>query len=606
MLDQQDEERRTLDPLQMAEALMQVGMRLQNIFQEQPKENNLKIENILPLNPWHVAQTFSEALTKLALQPEKLAEVTQEYMEDLENLRKDIFESSFNKTLKTSSPLFTEFLEDRRFQDPLWQENPFFKYLKESYLLWNRWMRKVSHSIEGLDKHTAHKIDFYTRQVTDFFAPSNFLWTNPKALRKIIDSGGKSLIQGIENFIRDIEKGHGTLDIKMVDYDAFKLGVNLATTPGKIVFRNDLFELIHYTPIKNQVYGNPLLIVPPCINKYYIFDLRENNSFIRWCLEQGMQVFTISWVNPDETLSHKSFEDYVFEGLGTAVKVIQELTQHSLINAIGYCIGGTILSCYAARQVLDRALPFSSLTYFATLFDFKNSGDLNVFIDEEQLKLLEEKMKIKGYLEGKVLARTFNLLRANDLIWWFVVNNYLLGEEPAAFDLLYWNSDSTNLPADMYIYYLKEIFFKNQLIQSGKLVMKGKPLDLTQILTPTYILNTREDHIAPWHCGYAGTHLFKGPLRFVLGDSGHIAGVFNHPKMQKYRYWTYSFYPENSYEWLKKAQEHPGSWWHDWLEWLTPYLGSKVAAQSIESRKFPPLASAPGTYVMKREASYYP
>ncbi len=594
-------EEKTLDPLEMAEALMQAGLKLQDVVQNKPVcYPTISTEEGFPLNPLHMAQMCGEAAAKLFYNPEKLAEATQEYMNDLNELGRMILESSLahdpdNKVIIPTLP------GDRRFQDPMWQKNPFFNYLKQSYLLWNRWMRKTAHSIEGLDKHTALKVDFYTRQLTDFFAPSNFLWSNPKALKKIMESGGQSLVQGMENFIRDIESGKGNLDIKMVDYDAFKLGVNIAPTPGKVIFQNDLIQLIQYIPTTQKVHQIPLLLVPPCINKYYIFDLREDNSFIRWCLDQGIQVFTISWVNPDEKLAAKTFEDYVFEGVGEAVKVIQEITRQFYLNAIGYCIGGTILSCYASDRTLENKSPFSSITYFAALFDFKNSGDLNVFIDEEQLVELELIMKTKGYLEGKRLARTFNLLRANDLIWWFVVNNYLLGEEPAAFDLLYWNSDSTNLPAVMYTYYLREIFLKNRLIEPGKLVMNGKPIILQNITTPTYILNTHEDHIAPWHCGYAGTHVFKGPLRFVLGDSGHIAGVFNHPKNQKYRYWTYDQYPTNSHDWLKNATQHAGSWWNDWLPWISPYLGTKVDARSVGSKKFPPLGSAPGTYVMKRE-----
>lgn len=591
-----------LDPLQMTEALMQMGIRLQNLFQHKSDHHqNFDFEDIFPMNPWRVAQLYGEAATRLMSNPEKIAEATQEYMKDLGELGNGMLDATLNKAGQSrAGDIIAPCKGDHRFKDPLWDANPYFSYLKQSYLLWNRWMRKVSRSIEGLDKDTAHKVDFYTRQFTDFFAPGNFLWTNPKALQKIIDSGGKSLVQGMENFIRDIEQGKGSLNIKMVDYDAFKLGGNLATTPGKVIFQNDLIQLIQYLPLTRQVYQAPLLLVPPCINKYYIFDLREDNSFIRWCLAQGIQLFTISWVNPDQKLAAKTFEDYVFEGVGSAVRVIQDITRHSLLNAVGFCIGGTILSCYAAYQALEKRSPFSSITYFASLFDFKNSGDLNVFIDEDQLITLEERMKARGYMEGKFLARTFNLLRANDLIWWFVINNYLLGEEPAAFDLLYWNSDSTNLPTAMYIYYLREVFLGNHLIQPGKLVMQGKPIDLTKIKAPTYILNTHDDHIAPWHCGYAGTHVFKGPTRFVLGDSGHIAGVFNHPKARKYRYWTYDEHPENPADWLEKATSHPGSWWNDWSAWIAPYLGSKIDARPPGSTTFPVLEDAPGRYVMKK------
>ena len=587
-----------LDPLKMSEAFLKMGRRVQNLLQNQKSFQ----QNDFLAHVHHVTQFYSKAASKLMYNPEKVAAATQEYLKNIGELGQQMMNFAAQESVRLD-PIITPARNDRRFKSDLWQKNPFFDTLKQSYLLWNQWICKTADAVEGLDKTEGLKFNFYTRQIADFFSPSNFLWTNPQALQKIIDSKGMSFLKGMENFVQDLEEGGGNLSLKMVDDKAFELGKNLATTPGKIVFQNDLIQLIQYQPLTPQVYQQPLLLIPPCINKYYIFDMRPDNSFTRWCLEQGMQVFVISWVNPDEKLAAKSFEDYVFEGVGEATRIVQEITKSNLINALGFCIGGTFLSAYAAYTSAKGQKVFSSLTYLATLFDFGQAGDLKVFIDEEQLNDIEQRIQEKGLMEGRILARTFNLLRANDLIWWFVVNNYLLGEEPAAFDLLYWNSDFTDLPAKMYIYYLREIFFKNRLMEARSISLKDQPLDLSKIDVPSYIFSTRDDHIAPWQAGYAGVSILASKTKFVLGDSGHIAGVFNPPQARKYQYWTSDQYPQASEQWLLQAQDHQGSWWQDWCQWLKPFLGTQHAAASIEESKLDALEMAPGSYALRKGAA---
>lgn len=590
-----------LDPLEISKIVLQMAQRVQNLLQNQVSLQ----KNDFLAHLHHVAQFYGETASKLMYNPDKIAAATQAYLKGIGDLGQQMINFAAQKSTDFD-PIISPARNDRRFKSDLWQKNPFFDGLKQAYLLWNQWICKTAEAVEGLDENEGLKFNFYTRQIADFFSPSNFLWTNPQALQKIVDSGGMSFLKGMENFVKDLEEGGGNLNLKMVDAKAFELGKDLAVTPGEIVFQNDLIQLIQYRPLTAQVYRQPLLLIPPCINKYYIFDMRPKNSFIRWCLEQGIQVFVISWVNPDEKLATKSFEDYVFEGVGEATRVVQEITHSPLINALGFCIGGTFLSAYAAYTSARGKKIFASLTYLATLFDFHQAGDLKVFIDEEQLNDIERRIKEKGLMEGKILARTFNLLRANDLIWWFVINNYLLGEEPAAFDLLYWNSDFTDLPAKMYIYYLREIFFKNRLMKAESISFKDQPLDLSKIDVPSYIFSTREDHIATWQAGYAGIHILSSKTRFVLGDSGHIAGVFNPPQAQKYRYWTSDQYPENPDQWLEQAHVNSGSWWGDWCDWLKPYLDTiqdSNASGNVHPFVYEALESAPGSYALRKGAA---
>ena len=491
---------------------------------------------------------------------------------------------------------------DKRFKDEAWQENPLFDYVKQSYLLASRYLHEVAKGADGLDEHTAQKVDFYTRQYIDAMSPSNFALTNPQVLRRTMETGGENLLQGLANMLEDLERGRGKLRIRMTDLEKFELGKNVAVTPGKVIFQNDLMQLIQYTPSTETVHQTPLLIVPPWINKFYILDLREKNSFIKWAVDQGHTVFVISWVNPDERLADKQFDDYMRDGPLAALGAIEQATGERQVKAIGYCLGGTLLAATLAWMKAKGDDRITSATFFTTMVDFSEPGELGVFIDEEQLSLMEKQMEQTGYFDGANMAEAFNLLRANDLIWSFVVNNYLMGRDPFPFDLLYWNSDSTRMPRAMHSFYLRNMYQKNLLCQPGGVTLDGVEIDLRRIDIPVYILSTREDHIAPWASTYAATQMYKGPIRFVLGASGHIAGVVNPPAANKYGYWTNDDLPPVPDEWLAGAQMHEGSWWTDWNEWEQPFNGEQVPAREPGAGALPALEDAPGSYVKVRTA----
>ena len=495
-----------------------------------------------------------------------------------------------------SEPVIEPAKDDRRFKDAEWDENFLFDYIKQSYLLTARWMQTTVSDVDGLDDKTAKKVEFYTRQFADSMAPGNFAMTNPQVLRETIDSRGENLVRGLNNLLDDMDKSDGQLRIKMTDPDAFTLGENIAITPGQVVYQNDLIQLLQYAPTTEKTHSRPLLIVPPWINKYYILDLQPKNSFIQWAVEQGYTVFVISWANPDTALAAKTFDDYLLEGPMAALDAIEQATGEAEVTAVGYCLGGTLLACtlgYMAATGDDR---IKAATYFASMIDFSEPGELGVFVDEDQLEALEERMSEKGYLEGSAMANTFNMLRANDLIWAFVVNNYLLGKEPLPFDLLYWNSDTTRMPAAMHSFYLRKMYIENKLIEPGGISLAGRPIDITKIKTPTYMLSTREDHIAPWASTYAATQLYGGPVRFVLAASGHIAGVINHPDAKKYAHWKNPKTPPTAEAWLDGATEEAGSWWHDWDKWNARKSGKKVPARTPGDGKLKALEPAPGTY----------
>ena len=427
-------------------------------------------------------------------------------------------------------------VSDRRFKHPGWSEIAVFDYIKQSYLITAESILSAVRGVEGLDEQTAHKVDFYTRQFVDAIAPSNFVATNPEVLKATVETGGENLLNGLSHLLEDIDASRGTLSITMTDTEAFRLGENIAATPGKVIFQNEMMQLIQYAAVTEEVRRVPLLIVPPWINKFYVLDLRPQNSFIRWAVAQGHTVFVISWVNPDERLASKSFEDYMLEGPLAALDVIETVTGERQANLIGYCLGGTLLAAtlaYLAAKGETRAV---SATYFVTLVDFSDVGDMAVFIDEEQLNELEARMRERGYLEAHDMAMSFNMLRANDLIWSFVLNNYLLGKEPMPFDLLYWNADATRMPAAMHSFYLRNMYHENRLAVPGGITLAGVPIDLRKIEVPSFLLSTREDHIAPWRTTYAGTQLYSGPVKFVLAASGHIAGVMS-PPGSKYGHW---------------------------------------------------------------------
>jgi polyhydroxyalkanoate synthase len=474
--------------------------------------------------------------------------------------------------------------------------------VKQSYLLSSRFLLDASSDKDGVPDKGAAEIDFYTRQFVDAMAPTNFVATNPEVLRATIDSRGENLLRGLKHMLEDLERGKGRLAIKMTDYDAFEVGRNVGTTPGKVVFQNDLIQLLQYEPTTEQVHKRPLMIVPPWINKFYILDLQPKNSLIKFCVDQGFTTYVVSWVNPDEKLAHKTFEDYMLEGPLAALDAIENATGEREITAIGYCLGGTLMASTLAYMATKKDTRIKAVTFFTTMMDFKDPGELGVFIDEEQLAQIEQSMTKRGYLEGSEMATTFNMLRANDLIWSFVVNNYLLGKEPFPFDLLYWNSDSTRMPAAMHSFYLRKCYHENKLKDPAGVTLGGVPIDLRKINVPAYWVSTREDHIAPWKSTYAATQLLGGPKRFVLAGSGHIAGVVNPPAANKYGYWTNDQLPADPEAFLADAKQHPGSWWTDWAAWNASHAGDKVPARKPGAGKLPALEEAPGSYVKRKAA----
>jgi len=545
-------------------------------------------------DPLNVTGAFLEMTTRMLSDPARMLEAQASLWQDYMTL----WQQTTRRFLgHDTEPVISPEPADRRFKDEAWSENLLFDYIKQSYLLSARWLQSSVRQVEGLDDKTAKKVDFYTRQFVDAMAPSNFVMTNPEVLRATIDSRGDNLVRGLENLIEDIEEGDGRLTIKMTDPDAFHVGENIAVTPGKIVYQNDLIQLIQYAPATDTVHKVPLLIMPPWINKFYILDLKPKNSFIKWAVEQGLTVFVISWVNPDSDLATKTFEDYMFEGPLAALDAIEKATGERQANVIGYCLGGTLLAATLAYMRAKGDDRFKSATYFAAMVDFAEAGELSVFIDEEQLANLEERMSEKGYLPGRDMHTTFNMLRANDLIWSFVVNNYLLGKDPFPFDLLYWNSDSTRMPAAMHSYYLRTMYQDNKLVEPGGITLDGVPIDLTTIELPTFILSTREDHIAPWKSTYAATQLYGGPVKFVLSASGHIAGVVNPPADEKYCYWTNTRNPKSPETWLHNATQHDGSWWPEWGKWVARQSGKKVPARLPGDGELKPIEDAPGSFV---------
>lgn len=549
-------------------------------------------------DPMAIGRAFMEMTHRLMSDPGKLMEAQFSLWQDYMNL----WQSTARRMMgQEAEPVIAPAKDDRRFKDSAWQDNQVFDFVKQSYLLTARWLQQTARNVEGLDDKTARKIDFYTRQFVDAMAPSNFVLTNPEVLRTTIESRGENLVKGLQNLLDDLERGKGQLKISMTDMEAFEVGKNIAVTPGKVIFQNDLIQLIQYTPTTEKVAKRPLLIIPPWINKYYILDLKPANSFIKWAVDQGHTVFVISWVNPDEKLAAKTFSDYLLEGPIAALDAVEQATGEKSANVVGYCLGGTLLACllaYLAAKGGEQRI--ASATFLTTLVDFKEAGELTVFIDEEQLAALEEKMNERGYLEGGEMANTFNMLRANDLIWSFVINNYLLGKEPFPFDLLYWNSDSTRMPAAMHSFYLRNMYQRNLLSRPGGIELDGVAIDLTKVNIPSFVLSTREDHIAPWQATYVATQLYRGPVRFVLAASGHIAGVVNPPAAKKYHHWTNTkakTFPKDPEAWLRTAEERPGSWWPEWQSWIGDFADGDVPAREPGKGKLRALEDAPGSYV---------
>jgi polyhydroxyalkanoate synthase len=551
----------------------------------------------MALDPLNVGGAFLEMTAKLLADPGKLMQAQLGYWQDYMTLWQNTTRRMMGQN---PAPVITSDPKDKRFADSAWNQNEIFDFIKQSYLLSSRYITDVVTHVDGLEPKTAQKIDFYSRQFVNALSPSNFVLTNPEVLRKTQETGGENLIRGLNNLLNDLEQGSGNLRIKMTDTDAFKVGENIAVSEGKVVFQNALIQLIQYSPATETVLARPLVIFPPWINKFYILDLRPKNSFVRYLVSQGHTVFMVSWVNPDRSMANKNFDDYMVEGVFAALGAIEKATGMSEINAIGYCIGGTLLASTLGYMKAKGDERIKTATFLVTLTDFTDAGELGVFIDEEQLSNLEEKMQRRGYLEGNEMASTFNLLRANDLIWSFVVNNYLLGKEPFPFDLLYWNSDATRMPPVMHSFYLRNMYQKNLLSVPGGIKMKGVPIDLSSIDIPTYFLSCREDHIAPWTSTYKGAKNFGGESRFVLATSGHIAGVVNPPDGGKYNHFVSKTMPATPDEWLEGATEIAGSWWPDWQRWVTGFDKAQVPARIPGKGKLKAIEAAPGSYVAVR------
>jgi polyhydroxyalkanoate synthase subunit PhaC len=486
---------------------------------------------------------------------------------------------------------------DTRFKDAEWSSNPYYDYWKQAYLLTTQWAEQTLALTPDLDERTRHKADFLMRQIAASLSPTNFPATNPEVMRETFATNGRNLVEGMEQLLADVERSGPILKISQTDTSAFEVGRNLAVSPGKVVFQNDLFQLIQYTPTTATVHEVPLLIVPPWINKFYILDLTQPKSFIRYVVSQGFTVFVVSWVNPDERLKDKTFEDYMREGVLSATDAAMRESGQSKLNVVGYCVGGTLLASTLAYLAARGHDPYVSATFLTTQVDFTKAGDLKLFIDEEQLKAVADTMAKKGYLEGSSMASVFNLLRPKDLIWPYVINNYMMGRKPMPFDLLYWNQDSTRMPAANHNFYLREFYHDNKFAK-GQLTLANTRLDLKKVTLPVYHLAAREDHIAPAESVYIGARMLGGPVDYVMAGSGHIAGVVNppDPKKIKYQYWTNKATPASFAEWVKGATETPGSWWPHWIQWLGAKSGAMVPAR-VPGAKLGIIEDAPGTYV---------
>ena len=591
------------DPTAWTHIFMRIAERSQKLILDFIERNNANDIKFPSLDPARITETFAglsaRIVNDIANDPQKFFDMQMAFWQGYANIWQTTLARMQGQSAESvvKPPPF-----DRRFQDKEWQTNWLFDYLKQIYLLTAQQVQNlVRKETAHLEPKLAQKIDFFTRQMVDASSPSNFWLTNPEVLRTTLETGGENIIKGLENLLKDLERGKGDLRISLTDTSAFRIGENLAITPGKVVYQNSLMQLIQYAPQTPTVHRVPLLIIPPWINKFYILDLREKNSFIRYLVQQGHTVFVVSWVNPDARHALVHFDDYMSDGVLTAMREVRRTTGADEVNAVGYCIGGTVLACTLAYLNATASPPadlpkVTSATYLVTMIDFAAPGDLGVFVDEELMTSAEELMAQKGYLPANAMAMVFNLLRANDLIWSSVVNNYLLGKEPVPFDILYWNSDSTNMPAVMQSYYLRKMYMGNKLVEPNGLSMKGVPINVRTITTPSFLLSTREDHIAPWASTYAATQLYQGPVTFTLASSGHIAGVVNHPTANKYGYWTNDSCPPSPDEWLKGATEYKGSWWPAWLKWLGPYVGDQVPAREVKDG----LEDAPGSYVKVR------
>ena len=545
-------------------------------------------------DPFHVAPALTEVMARLSAQPDRLMRAQA----DLFARYLDLWKAAAGRVQgEEAREVALPAKGDKRFNDPSWTENPVFDVIKQSYLITSDWLNELVGGVEGVEPMTKRRVEFFTKMLTDAISPSNFLLSNPAALREAVATNGESLLKGMENFASDLQRGGGQLSISQTDFTQFKVGENVATAPGKVVFQNELIQLLQFDPTTETVCEIPLLIFPPWINKFYILDLRPENSMIRWLTSQGITVFVTSWVNPDATLAERTFEDYLHEGIYAGIDAVMRQTGVPHVNTVGYCIGGTLLSCALAHMAAKGDKRINSATFFAAQQDFTEAGDLLLFTNEDWLRELEKKMdQGGGVLSGQTMADTFNALRSNDLIWSFFVSNYLMGKEPRPFDLLFWNSDQTRMPRALHLFYLRQFYGANALAK-GELVLDGVKLDLGLVKTPVYVQSSKEDHIAPYRSVYKGARLFGGPVNFMMAGSGHIAGVINHPDAKKYQHWTNPELPPTVEAWMAGAHEHPGSWWPNWMTWLKPRSGKQVPARNPAKGPLKPLEDAPGSYV---------
>ncbi len=592
-----------INPVELAQTFAEVAQRSARLI-AQTLEKQSREGISVAQDELGVAQAFMELSANLLTNPYRLAQTQMNMFWDYVNL----WQRSSLRLLgmPAMAPVAAPIKGDNRFRDADWQEHFLFDFVKQSYLIAARHLHETVCCRDGIDETTQQKINFFTRQYIDALSPSNFALTNPEVFRETLRTHGQNLVKGLNNLLQDFENGNGNLRIRMTDTSAFELGKNVATTPGKVIFQNELMQLIQYSPTTEQQAKRPLLIVPPWINKYYILDLRDKNSLVKWATDQGHTTFIISWVNPDERLAHKSFENYVTEGLLTAIEAVCLATGEKEVNLAGYCLGGTLLMTTLAYMAAKKDKRAASATFFTTMLDFADPGELGVFIDKKVIESLERRMQKRGYLEGHEMAGTFNLMRANDLVWSFVVNNYLMGRDPFPFDLLYWNSDSTRMPAAMHSFYLRNMYVNNAFKEPGGVTIAGVPIDIRKVSIPCYFISAIEDHIAPWKSTYLGARLPKGPVKFVLGGSGHIAGIVNPPAANKYGYWlndaTDGALPETPDDFLNGATQHAGSWWTHWNRWLRGLKGGEamVTARVPGNGGLPTIEDAPGSYVRYR------
>ncbi len=584
----------------LSEYLTEVSGRSQEVIREFAVRNQdlRRLTGEIPADPLNVGEAFQEMIKGLSLDPgtvmQRQFNLWGDYAKLMANMSRKMAGEPVGPAIKPSSG-------DKRFAHPAWNENPMLDFVKQSYLIFARWLETTIAQLEFEDEHEKKKAEFFTRQFIDAFAPTNFAMLNPEVIEATLESKGENLLKGLKNLLEDIDRGHGELSIRQADLEFFKLGENIATTPGKVVFQNDIFQLIQYTPTTETVAQTPMLIVPPWINKFYILDLQPQNSFIHWLVDQGRTVFVMSWVNPGPDLKGKTFEDYITGGLFEALDAVKKATGEEKADAIGYCIGGTMLSTALALMAKKNDDRVNSATFFTAQADFKESGDLLLFVDDEQLDAIEKQMDAAGgVLEGRAMATTFNMLRSNDLIWSFVIDNYLKGKDPARFDLLYWNSDATRMPKNVHLFYLREFYQRNRLAR-GEMVMDGETLDLSKVGIPIFMQAGETDHIAPHNSVYRTARLFASGdndnVEYMLAGSGHIAGVVNHPDKHKYHHSTNEALPATLSDWKAGASRHPGSWWPYWITWLNKVSPGETKARQPGDGGLVIIEDAPGSYV---------